>query len=203
MQQSFSDCVLLKWQPGINDPYVLSWIMVAIYALAAALALAVAHRAPFPAETRRRERVFWIVVAIVAAVLAVNKQADLQTLLLAAGGCVMRAQGWADETIWLKGGATLALIALALGIGGGGLWSLRRTSRRTALPLAGLALMAGFIAFRALEILFFRGPLRALSLSDWPDRVLELSGPAVVIVGAWLLLNGRSGVGAARSYPKV
>jgi len=191
-------CVLTRWQPGFNDPYFLSWLMVSIYLFAAVLALVVAGRVPFPAETRRRERIVWAGVATVAVVMAVNKQADLQTLAIAAGSCVVRGQGWDAQALWLETVTTGALALLTVGVGGVFLWSLRGTAGRTALPLLGLALMVGFVAFRAAEILGFLGPLYALTRSLWVDRVLELAGPALVILGALRLLRRPGGENAPR-----
>jgi hypothetical protein len=191
MQPDLLDCVLTRWQPGFNDPYVISWVMVAIYILAALLALFVARRAPFPKVTRRQERILWITLAVVATFMAINKQVDLQTLLLATGRCIVQSKGWQQQANWLGGVAIAVLVLVAFGLGAVFLWSLRRTARRTALPILGLGLMAGFIAFRAAEILQFLGPLRAYVRGHWPDRILELSGPLVIIVGALILLDPR------------
>jgi hypothetical protein len=184
-----SDCVLSRWQPGFNDPYLMSWIMVAIYLLAAGLALAVALRGPFPDETRRRERVFWALVATALVFAAVNKQADLQQLALAYSHCAARAQGWIRHLRLVQ---HLAVIALGIaGLGGGVVfwWLMRRTLQRSALPLLGLVLMAAFVVGRAGE-LFFRGNRNDYFLhAGWPARFLELSGPLAIMAGAVLLLR--------------
>ncbi len=189
MQEDFLDCVLERWQFGFNDPYLVSWIMVAIYILAALLAIAVARRASFPARTRRRERVFWVGVAIALTLMAVNKQADLQTLMIATASCLLRTQGWFDQYDLLKG---LIMTGLALSAVVGGAVFVRAllpTLRRTALALLGLALVAGFIVFRAAESLNALGPLRGVVRGNWPDRILELSGPLVIVVAALILLD--------------
>lgn len=191
MRQDLWDCILTRWQPGFNDPYLLSWVMVAIYILAAILALVVARRAPFPVVTRRRERILWMTLAVVTTFMAFNKQFDLQTLLLATGSCVVQSTGWHQQATWLEGLTTTVLMILAVGLGVVFLWSLRRTAKRTALPILGLGLIVGFIAFRAAEILQFLGPVRAYIHGNWPDRLLELSGPLVIIVGALIVLDRR------------
>lgn len=191
MDGGFLECVLGRWQLGFNDPYFVSWIMVTIYILVAILAIAVARHASFPADTRRRERVFWAAVAGVMAFMAVNKQADLQTLIISAGSCVMRAQGWYEQYHLLKGTMMSILVLSAFGSGAVFLWALLPTLRRTALPMLGLALVAGFIVFRAAETLNVLGPLHAVARGNWPDRILELSGPLVIVVAALLLLHQR------------
>ena len=55
------DCALLRWSPRIGDPSVVGWTTVALYFGTAALAAKVVGRSRvFPAETRRRERLFWM-----------------------------------------------------------------------------------------------------------------------------------------------
>lgn len=192
MQETVAGCILQRWQPGMNDPFFLSWVMVGIYLLAAILAFAVVLRATLPAATRGRERLFWGLVAVVLTFMAVNKQADLQTLLLAAGSCLTKAVGWTGQNQRIEGVAMVLLAGAAFAAGALILWGLRPTLRRTALPLLGLTLMASFVVFRAAEIFDFLGPLRQVARGHWPDRILEVSGPAVIIAGALILLSRRA-----------
>ena len=192
VQDDLLICIQDRWVLGFNDPYLLSWIMVAIYVLTAALAVAVARRGRFPAPTHRRERAFWAVLAGVLILMAINKQADLQTLVMATGRCVIQTRGWGDQHVLLKGLILTGLVLAAFGSAAAVAWALLPTLRRTALPLLGVALMAVFIVFRAAETLNVLGPLRALAHSYWPDRILELSGPAVILVAAYILLSRRS-----------
>lgn len=198
MQVKLPECVLVSWQPGLNDPYLLSWIMVAIYLLVATIAIAAVRSGTFPATTVRRERVFWGVVAGALVFMAVNKQADLQTLLLASGRCLSQAQGWFEARRLVQ---KIAMIVLALAALGGGavvLWRLRRTLRRTALPLAGLFLMVGFILSRAAGMFHVEGWLVDAFAARWPGRLLELSGPLTIFIGALVVLRrGKRRPGAA------
>jgi hypothetical protein len=188
MQDGFTVCVQTRWQLGFNDPYFLSWVMVAIYLLTAILVFVVARLAPFPAVTRRRERVFWAAVGVVLILMAVNKQADLQTLMMAAASCVLLSQGWYDPNDLLKGLVMAVLVLSAIAGGTAVLWSLHTTLRRSATPLIGLGLMAAFIVFRAAETL---GPPRGIAFGHWPDRILELSGPLLIFAAAFMLLATR------------
>lgn len=195
-QANLSDCVLTRWQPGFNDPYLVSWIMVAIYLMVAVVAGRVVWRRPFPAATARRERVFWGLIAGVLVFMAINKQGDLQTLLLSVGHCLSRTQGWFGERDLVKRIVVTVLAVSALGGGALFLWGLRRTLSRTALPLTGLFLMASFIVLRAAEMFHFRGPIMAMFRGNWPDRILELSGPLVIFIAALVLLAGSAGARA-------
>jgi len=191
MQTTFSDCILARWTPSFNDPYLASWGMVAIYLLVAVMALAVVRQAVFPPETRRRERIFWAIVASALMLMAINKQADLQTLLLATGRCLSQAQGWFEYRRLVQRIAVVVFALSALGVGAVCLWGLRRTLRRTALPLLGLFLMAGFVLTRAAVLFHVGERLKAILSEGWSGRMLEVSGPLVILAGAlWLLLGG-------------
>lgn len=173
------DCAFARWQPGIGDPSPMGWATVAAYALAALLALAAA-RAPQP----RPERAFWIGAAVFLALLAVNKQLDLQSFVTAVGRCVAQAQGWYDERRAVQREVIGALIAGTLLMGAVLAWALRRTLAQTWLAWLGLVAITAFVLTRAVgfhhmdELIKFRlGGARM----NW---VLELGGIALVAAGA-------------------
>ena len=168
------DCILVRWTPSFNDPYLASWGMVAIYLLVAVMALTVAHQAAFPSETCRCERIFWGIVAAALMFMAINKQADLQTLLLATGRCLSQDQGWFEYRRLIQRIAVFALGGVALGGGAFLLWGLRRTLRRTALPLLGLFLMAGFVLTRAAVLFHVGEKYKALLSEGWSGRARAL-----------------------------
>jgi hypothetical protein len=78
-----------KWSLQINDPTLVAWFCVLLYSVAAVGSFRYARQ-----ETRGRTRTFWTGVAILCALLAVNKQLDVHTALLgmfdnpSAGGMV-------------------------------------------------------------------------------------------------------------------
>jgi hypothetical protein len=189
MPGEFSQCVLARWDPGFNDPYLVSWLMVALYLLVAGIAVAVMRRCPFPTATRRRERVFWGVVVGAMLLMALNKQADLQTLILATGRCLSQAQGWFEYRRLVQRIAVFALALTALGGGVVILWGLRRTLRRTALPLLGLGLTTAFVLTRAAGMFHVEGPLEVALNGGWPGRALELAGPLTILAAALILLR--------------
>ena len=162
----------------------MGWVTVGVYILAAASALLVAWRGRFPAETARRERIFWTLAAVLLLFLAVNKQLDLQSALTAAARCLAQAQGWYQDRrvvqiafiIGLLVAGVMGLIFLA--------WLLRGTMRRTGLALLGLCVVTVFVLVRAagfhhMDILINEtvGGVRL----NW---VLELPGPLIVLLTA-------------------
>lgn len=202
MQGNITECVFGRWQLGINDPYLTSWIMVAIYLAVAGLAVAVVRWGSFPIQTRTRERVFWGVLAGVLFLLAFNKQADLQSLVLSIGHCATQSDNMYEFKQGIKGVAMVAIALSFAGIGTVLLWALRRTFRRTGLPLLGLLIIFLFVLSRAFWIFHFIHSIEVAQFiypllgSGWPSRFFELSGPLLISLAAVSLLIPRFRAGS-------
>ena len=112
--------------------------MVATYLLAAAVAAMVAKAGPFPAQSRRKERLFWCVISAMMIGLALNKQLDLQSYMTAVARCAAQLQGWyANRRIFQV--SVIAGLVVGMVIAGGLLFvAMRGTWRRSFLPLVGL-----------------------------------------------------------------
>jgi hypothetical protein len=183
-------CALTHWSPGIGDPTAMGWVTVAVYLAAAVVALVVANRAPFPAASRGRERLFWALLAAVLVGLAMNKQLDLQSYLTALGRCLAQHQGWYDrrrlvqETVIL--GLLLIMVLLALG-----LWRVMRgTLARNGAALAGLVLVLGFVAIRAVGFHHIDSLIKLDVMHLRLNWLFELTGPVLIgLAGLWLLLR--------------
>ncbi|MDP3262523.1 MAG: hypothetical protein U1E06_13085 [Tabrizicola sp.] len=175
-------CALERWSPGLGDPDVMGWLMVAVYAFAAIVAARRAVKGPFSDETRGRERAFWWFSAALLACLAVNKQLDLQSLLTEVGRCVAYAQGWYEERhtvqVWFIAGV-MAGGVLSVGWLG---FLLRHTLTRTGLALVGLGFVCVFVAVRAAgfhHVDTLIGTVVAGLRMNW---LLELPGPILVTI---------------------
>jgi hypothetical protein len=181
-------CALDRWSPHIGDPNGLGWATVIVYLVAALVALAVALRAPFPAPTRPRERFFWLMLAVILLGLAVNKQLDLQSYLTAVGRCIAKEQGWYQERRLVQFGAILLLLgtmtAVALGM-----WRMMRgTLARSGVALAGLVMVLGFVAIRAVGF-HHVDQLINLDLAHMRlNWLFELTGPVLIILSGVALL---------------
>ena len=176
------ECALYRWSPGIGDPTVMGWVAVAAYMTAVAVAGFAGARAAFPVSSRRRERLFWLSVALVLLFLAINKQLDLQSFLTAWGRCLSQAQGWYDSRRAVQQDFVLALGGLAAAGAAGLIWFLRGTFRRSGLALCGLALLAGFVLIRAAGFHHAESLIGIHVLSARMSHVLELSGLAVIMI---------------------
>ncbi|MCI0365755.1 MAG: hypothetical protein L0Y44_15150 [Phycisphaerales bacterium] len=201
------------WTPGIGDPTFMGWFTVAAYLITAGLCwrawraararqlrpAAAGNRSAWrngPAEPNPRR--FWLSLAIVFALLAVNKQLDLQSWFTAVGREIAKRGGWYSDRQFVQ---TWFVVTLAI-IGAVGMamliWSMRKHMREYGLALAGTLFLAVFIIVRAASF------HHVDELLDWGilglnmNWILELGGIACVATGA--ALNGRPG---ARKPPPI
>lgn len=192
MLAQLPDCILSYWRPVIGDPGWQGWATVLLYLLTSLLALRVAIRGNFPAQTRRRERVFWFVITLLMAALAVNKQLDLQSALTALGRCLARAQGWYNERRYVQLAFLIALAGLALVFLLGVLALMRGSLGRSAVPAIGLAFTCSFVLMRAVGFHHFDRMLGVPVMSLRANTVLEWTGPVLILLSAvWLTRSRR------------
>ncbi|TGN67254.1 hypothetical protein E4L95_05545 [Paracoccus liaowanqingii] len=176
-------CVARQWSPQIGDPELTGWVTVLAYAVAALLSGLVWRRlAGDPL------RIFWGVLVVLLAFLAVNKQLDLQTVLTEAGKCLSRAQGWYDDRRVVQVafiGTLLIVLLMAMGVL---MAVLRGRIAQNALALAGLILVLGFVMVRAVSIHNFDQILGGASLGVSNNFLLENAGLVLIALNAlWLL----------------
>lgn len=137
-------CTSATWQPAIGDPTILGWLTVLAYGLAA-LGCVLAVRRP----GRVRLRLFWGGLAVLLALLCVNKQLDLQSALTAFARCAAQIQGWYDTRrgIQIAVIAVFALVALLLVALLS--WRLRHDVGEIWSALIGVWLLLSFVLIRA------------------------------------------------------
>lgn len=187
-------CVMQRWSPQIGDPGLTGWLTVLAYAVCAMLALAVWRRLK-----GQRGRVFWAVLALLLAALAVNKQLDLQSAVTVTGKCLARAQGWYDHRRVLQalfialvaGGALAMLLGLTV--------SLRGRLRRNLLAAAGLTLVLSYVVVRAFSFHHFDRLIGAQNLGVTNNFLFENAGLVLIAVNAAWLLWRRQGSAAGRN----
>lgn len=191
MTREIFDCTLARWQPGIGDPTWQGWATVALYLVVSLLALRVAGRGAFPAATMLRERRFWIVVAVLMLMLAINKQLDLQSALTAAGRCMAKAQGWYQDRRSVQLGFLIALAGAALLLVVTILLALRGTLARSGLPALGLGFVCAFVLMRAVSFHHADRLLGAPMGGLRTNTILEWAGPLLIAAGALMIGTSR------------
>ncbi len=185
-------CVLQRWSPQIGDPGLTGWLTVLAYAACAMLALAVWRRLK-----GQRGRVFWAVLSVLLAALAVNKQLDLQSAVTAAGKCLARAQGWYGQRRVMQVlfiGAVVAGAAVLLVSMTASLWGRLRYNLLAAI---GLTLVLCFVLVRALSFHHFDRLIGTTNFGVTNNFLFENAGLVLIAVNAaWLL--GRKRVPSRR-----
>lgn len=181
-----------NWHLGIGDPTVEGWLVCFAYAGAAFLCWR-AHRScrygqhalarSVPSEASRQERLarWWLGATLLLALLALNKQLDLQMLLTDLGRWVASAQGWYGARKLVQF-AFIALLGAAAVAGAAALaWYLRAVIGRIVLAAAGMALLLGFVLLRAAAFHHVGGSGSTLDAWGW---LLEAAGAALIAIGA-------------------
>ncbi len=183
---SLFPCAFSRWAPGIGDNHLLGWVTVVIYLAAASACLTVALRGSFPAQSERRERLFWWLAAALLGVLAVNKQLDLQSLLTSVARCLAVDQGWYENRrIVQRQFIVLFMLVGVVGMAGAGTL-LRGTFARTGLALLGLGFVCVFVVVRAVSFHQVDALINTWMLGIRLNWVFELPGPVLVLLAAFL-----------------
>ena len=178
---------MFGWTPTIGDPTTLGWATVVAYAAAALACWFAGRQAP------RREERWWWALAIILALLAVNKQLDLQTLFTDIGRWAARSGGWYEQRRpiqrkFIEGvmavGAIAAILLLVLA-------RKARTPVKTAL--AGLVLLGVFILVRASSFEKMDQLINTRLGTARANHWMELGGIAIIGLSAlWSLKPARS-----------
>ncbi|MGA2540016.1 MAG: hypothetical protein ABSG78_00490 [Verrucomicrobiota bacterium] len=174
------------WHPRLDNPGFLGWSVVAAYLIAAAFCAraALARRKLGPEE--RRFSVIWWLLALGLLFLGVNKQLNLQTLLIDLGRQAALAGGWYEREkarqaqLIFSAAFTLAGLVAACFL----LARFRRFFARNPGALAGVVVLLLFVLIRAASInhVFERAGIRQDD-KKW-TWVLEIAGSAVLALAA-------------------
>lgn len=170
-----------RWAPGIGDPTVMGWLTVLAYLGAATLALVNL----LAARRTRLPWIYWAVVAALMALLALNKQLDLQTWFTQLGRDLALAQGWYAQRRIVQAGFIVVLACGAASVSVL-LWHRwRRHWQGYRLSAVGVTLLLAFIVIRAATFHhideWLGWGLAGLKL----NHLLELGAIGLIAAGAW------------------
>lgn len=173
----------IRWEVGFNDPSIMGWLMVAAYAAAGFLA----WRAGTAAARRGQafERGFWHLLAGAMALLALNKQLDLQVLLTDVGRYWAVRHDLYQQRRALQGAFMLAGV-VGLGIALAGSWlATRGRDPVLRVALGGLTVCGGYILIRAASFHHTDALLRTTIAGTRWNGIVELVGAVLVGAAAW------------------
>ena len=173
------------WRPAIGDPTAMGWFTVVAYFAAALLCFRAWRRASRVHPDRRGIAVGWGALCVAMALLGVNKELDLQSLMTVVARRWAMDQGWYEQRrmvqMWFIAGlTTVAAVGTASTA-----FLMRRYLREFGLALIGGAFICLFVVVRATSFHRFDHFLGFPLLGLRANWVLELGGIACVALGAW------------------
>jgi len=172
----------MNWKPGIGDPTFIGWFAVFGYFSTAALSAYVASR--LDRRNRASQRKAWWILSLVLVALGINKQLDLQGLLMELGRSFAYEHGVYEkrrvfQVIFLFLLAVVSLTIMFLWF-----WINRQHWRDQRWMLVGSLFLGTFVLVRAASFHhfqdFFAFPLGGVKL----HRIIEL------FAIAWLAASG-------------
>jgi hypothetical protein len=175
----------LSWRPTIGDPSFMGWFTVVAYGFGVALAvLASSRSAASNDKIHRREKWVWLGVAGVMAILCVNKQLDLQSLLTDIGRVLSRQQGWYEQRRGFQRLFVVGVLAASVGFGCWSIWRFREFWNSHKLLAGGMLFLLTFIAVRAISFHHFDVVISTRVLGVRMNWVFELTGIFLVSLAA-------------------
>jgi hypothetical protein len=171
--------LLEGWRFKLDNPTVLGWSVVGAYAIAAVCCAVRAMRGS-PSERRG----IWWLLAGALFFLGVNKQLNLQTMLIVVGRNLAMDQGWSNHrrAVQAAFGGVFALAGMAVLA-----WLVtiqRAFFTRNRLAMAGVAILVCFVALRAATINHVDEFLRIHLADDSWAWILEITGSALIAIEA-------------------
>jgi hypothetical protein len=183
----------ITWRPEIGDPTLIGWLTVIAYVMAAWVCVRAGRRARQHTVADPSEcdpAWMWLGCAAVLFCLGLNKQLDLQTLLIEVGRQVVQATGWFKQRRMVQRVFALVLAALTGIMLLGVTWKQRRFFKRNPLLLPGIMLVAGYVLLRVAAIDHV-DESAGLKLDDRPWlAALELSGLLCIVAAGLRATKG-------------
>ena len=142
------------WQFGFGDPYPVGYFICASYIAVSALCLyaGLSGNRITGADEKNGSILLWSGLALILLLLGINKQLDLQSLLIAIGRILAISQGWFDNRREVQalfaGIFTILSACIFLFI----VWKLKTQFLENSYVLWGILLITSFIVMRALSI---------------------------------------------------
>ena len=183
--------MILVWETRIGDPTFLGWATVVAYFATAGFCLYTARRVAtrVPGLRAGRQTRPWLMVALLLIALGINKQLDLQGLMIAAGRSVAERQGWYEGRRRVQLLFILVMLVLSASGFAAMLWVARRRLNEYGWLLAGTAAIIAFIVVRAVSFHhfqeFFAFPIGGVKT----HRLLELLAISMLAMAAFKRLH--------------
>lgn len=139
---------LSRWISQSGDDTFWSWVITLMYIVILALSIYSVKNI----KTQKPQRILWICITIFLTAMGINKQLDIQILVIMVGKFIARHLGLLEyrSAIYIIVALGLLLCMVAAGI-----FILSRTRmilRQSILAISGIAILMFFVLIRALPI---------------------------------------------------
>lgn len=173
--------ISFRWHPGFGDNYLLGWVTVLGYIIAALLTMICAIKVNHTKD--KNARWFWWLITFILLFLGINKQLDLQTLLIETGKKASWILGFYDQRRLFQKGFMLGLGIIFLVLFGLTGKALGAEWKKCKLTLLGLCFLMLFVLLRGAMFsrIFYSGYI--LPHHQW---FLEIIGIVLISISAWL-----------------
>jgi hypothetical protein len=169
---------ILLTQPG--DPTVFGWTIFVLYFVAAYSCFR--RRAAVP-KVHQHERLIWVFITVSCVILGLNKQLDLQSMLIDMGRDGLRSLDLYEFKRPLQYSFMAALLLGLLAIGVVAVRELRFASVHARTATLGLGIVFAYVLLRASR---FQKVALDSTWSESLDASMELTGLTVIIgAGIW------------------
>ena len=126
----------------------------------------------------------WLGVAGVMAILCVNKQFDLQSLLTDIGRVLSRQQGWYEQRRGFQRLFVVGVLAASVGVSCWSIWRFREFWNDHKVLAGGMLFLLTFIVVRAISFHHFDVVISTRVLGVRMNWVFELTGIFLVSLAA-------------------
>jgi len=165
-----------------GDPTIAGWTIC----LGAISAGGLCASAAWTMRTARHRAAFWLISAGLLLLIGINKQLDLQTMMINIGRSIAVRQGWWDQRAWAQRTALAAAIVAAMLVG---MWMIRTAWRHgmgERLCVVSIAILTCYVLLRMTAIVRQDDILPELLHADRLAMACELTGLAGAGISAWL-----------------
>jgi hypothetical protein len=188
--QLYATCATVAWAPGFGDRDLYGYVMTVVHLVAAGLAVTIAIKGPFRSPSRQAERWLWRIGAMVLVALAINKQLDLQSMLVSAARCLARGQGWYEERREYQTEVILGLVIAAVVLVPALILLFRRVIRGNLAFALSMSALVVFVLLRAISFHHLDVLFGTNVLTFRLHRVIEVVALLTVIIVCTLRLRG-------------
>jgi hypothetical protein len=184
------------WRPEIGDSTPLGWLTTAAYVLATIASWAAARRAGRAPGLPNGSRSLWLLIMVLMALLGLNKQLDLQSLLNEAGRMISFKLGLYGQRRDFQKWFVIGLLAIT---SSGALFMIihfRGFWKQHLLLGSGLVLVLAYVTLRAVSFNHVNFPLGRHLENPRTGGLLETAGVAFILLAA--LIDWRNPSKAAK-----